>query len=291
LHDIMIETPTTTWDDVGGLPRIRDRMRDSVVLPLKSPEAVAKMGVKPPSGFLLFGPPGAGKTLVCKATASEAGATLLATTVSELLTQEGGEVARIKRLFARARQATPAVVVIDEIDRLGFPQGDMTDPGAPRRALNTLLAELDAMCETPGLAVIGLTSRPTLLDTALLRSGRLEELIYVPPPDREGRREILTVLTRNMPLAADVNLDALADDTDRYTGADLCELVRRAGLLAARNPDQKEVPAACLTKARDEIGPSVTSEMERAYETVAATLKQEPPRRQGIGFALPGQTG
>jgi transitional endoplasmic reticulum ATPase len=287
LHEILVQSPKVTWDDVGGLETVRERLVDGVVLPLRSPDAVARLGVKPARGFLLFGPPGNGKTLLAKAAAHDGEAAFIATAASELLWKGAGD--QVARLFARARQVAPAVVFIDELDRLA-PYAGGDDVATTQRVLNALLSELDGLADTPGVVVIGATSRPSLIDTAMLRAGRFDEVVYVPAPDQAARRRILAVATRPMPLAEDVNLDDLAARTEGYVGADLCDLVRRAGLLALhKSADARRVDADCFEQALKETRPSCTPEMARAYEDIAATLKQEPPRRPGIGFALPGR--
>src|SRR5690606_21143771 len=245
------------------------------------------LGIRPAKGFLLFGPPGTGKTLLAKAVAREAEANFVATRSSDLLSKWYGESEQqVTRLFQRARQVAPTVVFIDEIDSLA-PQrgGGLGEPAVTERVVNTILSEMDGLEELQGVVVIGATNRPNLVDPALLRPGRFDELIYVGVPDRDGRRHILGIHAKDMPLADDVDLDSLADRTERYTGADLEDVVRRAGLIALRQSLTSDtVTAAHFDEAMKETRASVTAEMEIEYQEMLSSLKQEGPRRQPIGF-------
>jgi transitional endoplasmic reticulum ATPase len=292
LREIMIQVPDVTWEDVGGLDEVRMRLREGVELPLKNPDAFRRLGIRPAKGFLLFGPPGTGKTLMAKAVAREAEANFVATKSSDLLSKWYGESEQqVARLFARARQVAPTVIFIDEIDSLVPARGGgIGEPAVTERVVNTILAEMDGLEELQGVVVIGATNRPNLIDPALLRPGRFDELVYVPVPDQRARRHILAIQTRSMPLADDVNLDSLAERTARYTGADLGDLVRRAGLLALRDSlSADKVTAAHFERAMKDARPSVTPEMEQEYEQMLRTLKQQEPR-QRIGFRIGDQS-
>ncbi len=290
LREIMIQAPDVGWDDVGGLEDAKRALREGVELPLKHPDAFRRLGIRPAKGFLLFGPPGSGKTLLAKAVAREAEANFIATKSSDLLSKWYGESERqISRLFQRARQVAPAVIFIDEIDSLA-PQrgGGLGEPAVTERVVNTMLAELDGLEELQGTVVIGATNRPTLIDPALMRPGRFDELVYVSIPEREGRLHILRIHTTKMPLADDVDLDVLAERTRGYTGADLEDLVRRAGLQALREDlEAGSVSMRFFEKALAETRASVTPEMEREYQSLAEELKRENPRgRHRIGFDI-----
>jgi transitional endoplasmic reticulum ATPase len=289
LREIMIQVPNVTWDDVGGLVQVRERLAEGIELPLKHPEAFERIGIRPAKGFLLFGPPGTGKTLMAKAVAREADANFIATKSSDLLSKWYGESEQqVSRLFARARQVAPTVIFIDEIDSLApMRGGGHAEPAVTERVVNTMLSEMDGLEDLQGVVVIGATNRPTLLDPALLRPGRFDELVYVPVPDRDGRLQILRIATKAMPLADDVNLETIADRAQGYTGADLSDVVRRAGLLALRQSIAVgTVTAAHFEEALKETRASVTPEMEREYEEMVRSLKQEAPLRQPIGFHL-----
>jgi transitional endoplasmic reticulum ATPase len=292
MREVMVQAPNVGWDDIGGVDEARERLREGVELPLKHPDSFRRLGIRPAKGFLLYGPPGTGKTLLAKATAREAEANFIATKSSDLLSKWYGESEQqIARLFARARQVAPTVIFIDELDSLVPARGgSMGEPQVTERVVNTILAEMDGLEELQSVVVIGATNRPNLIDPALLRPGRFDELIYVPVPDAAGRRRILGIHTKGMPLAEDVDLDSLAARSDRFTGADLEDLVRRAGLAALRaSIEAKEVAMAQFEHALAETRASVTPEMEREYEQIQESLKQEARSAgTGIGFIAPG---
>jgi transitional endoplasmic reticulum ATPase len=291
MREVMVQAPNVGWDDIGGVDAARERLREGVELPLKHPEAFKRMGIRPAKGFLLYGPPGTGKTLLAKATAREAEANFIATKSSDLLSKWYGESEQqIARLFARARQVAPTVIFIDELDSLVPARGGgLGEPQVTERVVNTILAEMDGLEELGSVVVIGATNRPNLVDPALLRPGRFDELIYVAVPDEEGRRHIIGIHTAKMPLAGDVDIDSLARRTQRFTGADLEDLVRRAGLFALRNSmEASEVTMADFEKALEETRASVTEEVEREYEQMQSRLKQDAMSTGGIGFVSPG---
>src|SRR5687767_2559135 len=292
MREVMVEAPTVGWDDIGGLDEARDRLREGVELPLKHPQAFKRLGIRPARGFLLYGPPGTGKTLLAKAAARESEANFIATKSSDLLSKWYGESEQqIARLFARARQVAPTVLFFDEIDSLVPARGGgFGEPQVTERVVNTILAEMDGLEELHNVVLIGATNRPNLIDPALLRPGRFDELIYVGTPDTAGRRRILAIHTKGMPLAKDVDLEALARRTERFTGADLEDLVRRAGLTALR----REMAAAAVSMADFEAAltetrASVTPQMLEEYSRIQDTLKSDAVRPNGgIGFVQPG---
>ncbi len=292
LREIMIQVPDVGWDDIGGLEEAKQLLREGVELPLKHPEAFRRIGIRPAKGFLLFGPPGTGKTLLAKAVARESEANFIATKSSDLLSKWYGESEQqVARLFQRARQVAPTVIFIDELDSLA-PQrgGGIGEPAVTERVVNTILAEMDGLEVLEGVVVIGATNRPTLIDPALLRPGRFDELVYVPVPDRDGRLHILRIHTAEMPLAPDVDLESIADRTEGYTGADLEDLVRRAGLEALRaDLEAQQVSRVCFERALEATRASVTPEMEREYEQMLEELKRESPTGRRIGFAVEGE--
>jgi transitional endoplasmic reticulum ATPase len=292
MREVMVEAPQTGWDDIGGLDQARDRLREGVELPLKHPEAFRRLGIRPAKGFLLYGPPGTGKTLLAKAAARESEANFIATKSSDLLSKWYGESEQqIARLFNRARQVAPTIIFIDELDSLVPARGGgLGEPQVTERVVNTILAEMDGLEELQNVVVIGATNRPNLVDPALLRPGRFDELVYVGTPDTAGRRRILAIHTKHMPLDRDVDLESLARRTDRFTGADLEDLVRRAGLTALRRGlDTGKVTMADFEAALSETRASVTPEMLEEYERIQETLKSDAVRPLGgIGFVLPG---
>jgi transitional endoplasmic reticulum ATPase len=293
MREVMVQAPQVRWEDVGGLDQAQERLKEGVELPLKDPDAFRRLGIRPAKGFLLYGPPGTGKTLLAKAVAREAEANFIATKSSDLLSKWYGESEQqIARLFARARQVAPTVIFIDELDSLVPARGGgLGEPQVTERVVNTILAEMDGLEELQSVVVIGATNRPNLIDPALLRPGRFDELIYVPVPDEAGRRHILGIHTKGMPLADDVDLDRLATETERFTGADLEDLVRRAGLMALRaRIEATTVTMAEFERALTETRASVTPEMEADYEQIQASLKQDAMSAGpvGIGFISPG---
>jgi transitional endoplasmic reticulum ATPase len=292
MREVMVEAPTIGWDDIGGLDEARDRLKEGVELPLKHPEAFRRLGIRPAKGFLLYGPPGTGKTLLAKAAARESEANFISAKSSDLLSKWYGESEQqIARLFNRARQVAPTIIFIDEIDSLVPARGGgLGEPQVTERVVNTILSEMDGLEELQNVVVIGATNRPTLVDPALLRPGRFDDLIYVGPPDTAGRRRILAIHTKEMPLDADVDLESLARRTERFTGADLEDLVRRAGLTALRRGlDSGNVTMADFEAALKETRASVTPEMLEEYDRIRETLKSDAVRPMGgIGFVLPG---
>nr|WP_294848692.1 CDC48 family AAA ATPase [uncultured Sphingomonas sp.] len=292
MREVMVEVPNLSWDDIGGLDEARDKLREGVELPLKHPDAFKRLGIRPAKGFLLYGPPGTGKTLLAKAAAKESEANFIATKSSDLLSKWYGESEQqIARLFARARQVAPTVIFIDELDSLVPARGGgLGEPQVTERVVNTILAEMDGLEELNNVVLIGATNRPNLIDPALLRPGRFDELVYVGPPDTAGRRRILAIHTKKMPLATDVDLESLAQRTERFTGADLEDLVRRAGLTALRRDlEGGKVTMADFEKALSETRASVTEDMLSDYAKIQDTLKADAVRPVGgIGFVLPG---
>ncbi|MFW2831297.1 CDC48 family AAA ATPase [Sphingomonas sp. ID0503] len=294
MREVMVQAPNVGWGDVGGLDEAQQKLKEGVELPLRNPDAFRRLGIRPAKGFLLYGPPGTGKTLLAKAVAREAEANFIATKSSDLLSKWYGESEQqIARLFARARQVAPTVIFIDELDSLVPARGGgMGEPQVTERVVNTILAEMDGLEELQSVVVIGATNRPNLIDPALLRPGRFDELIYVTVPDRKGRRRILDIHTARMPLASDVDLDALASRTERFTGADLEDLVRRAGLFALRSSlDVREVGQDHFESALEETRASVTADMEQEYQQMEARLMQDARSINPIGFVAPAMGG
>jgi transitional endoplasmic reticulum ATPase len=292
MREVMVQTPNIRWEDVGGLDEAQAKLKEGIELPLKNPDAFRRLGIRPAKGFLLYGPPGTGKTLLAKAVARESEANFIATKSSDLLSKWYGESEQqIARLFARARQVAPTVIFIDEIDSLAPARGrGAGEPQATERVVNTLLAEMDGLEELQSVVVIGATNRPTLMDPALLRPGRFDELVYVTVPDPSGRRRILGIHTAKMPLGKDVDLDEIAERTMRYTGADLEDLVRRAALFALREggSETSEVRMSHFAQALNAGRATVTEEMEEEYRAMESRLKAEAMIPQGMGFVSPG---
>ncbi len=292
MREVMVQTPTVGWDDIGGVDESVAKLREGIELPLKNEEAFRRLGIRPAKGFLLYGPPGTGKTLLAKAVAKEAEANFISMKSSDLLSKWYGESEQqIARMFARARSVAPCVIFIDEIDSLVPARGSgQGEPQVTGRVVNTILAEMDGLEELQSVVVIGATNRPNLVDPALLRPGRFDELVYVGTPDLAGREHILKIHARNMPLAADVALADVASKTERFTGADLEDIVRRAGLNALRRAggDVKEVTAADFAEAVADSRATVTEKMEEEYKKMQGELKKRAAEVNPIGFVYDG---
>ena len=276
LREIQVEVPEVRWEDIGGLSQIKQEIREAVEWPLKYPHAFERLGIKPPRGILLFGPPGTGKTLLAKAAATESGANFIAVRGPEILSKWVGESEKaIREIFRKARQYAPTIVFFDEIDAIAVTRGSEVGTKVTERILSQLLTEIDSITELSNVVVIAATNRPDIIDPALLRPGRLEKLIYVPPPDLEGRLEILRIHTRDMPLAEDVDLLKIATKTEGYTGADLAALVREAAMLALREDlNVKEVRMEHFEEALKKVKPSVSEEMVKYYQRWVETYRQ-----------------
>jgi transitional endoplasmic reticulum ATPase len=293
MREVMVQVPNIGWADIGGLDQAQLKLKEGIELPLKNPDAFHRIGIRPAKGFLLYGPPGTGKTLLAKAVAKESEANFISIKSSDLLSKWYGESEQqISRLFARARQVAPCVIFIDEIDSL-VPSRSSQGLGEPQvtgRVVNTILAEMDGMEELQSVVLIGATNRPALVDPALLRPGRLDELIYVGTPDAAGREHILKIHTARMPLADDVNLQEVAAATERFTGADLEDVVRRAGLIAIRKRGAavQSVLAEDFADALADSRATVTPEMEAEYEKMKGELKKRAMEVAPIGFIVPG---
>jgi transitional endoplasmic reticulum ATPase len=276
LREVEIETPNVAWDDIGGLEDVKQKLVESIEWPIRYAERFEKLGIKPPKGVLLYGPPGCGKTLLAKAVATESEANFITIKGPEIYSKWVGESERaIREVFRKARQAAPCVIFLDEIETL-IPRRDMLDDssGVAHRVTSTLLAEMDGIEELRDVIVIGATNRPDLMDPSALRPGRFDRLIYVPPPDERGRYQILKIYTRKMPLAEDVDLAKLAAMTEGYSGADLESLCREAGLAALRrSPDAELVTWADFQEALKLVKPSINPQMLKEYEKISEVLR------------------
>ncbi len=281
LREVLIEVPEVRWDDIGGLENVKQELREMVEWPLKYPKMFEELGIEPPKGILLFGPPGTGKTLLAKAVATESGANFIAVRGPEILSKWVGESEKaIREIFKKAKMAAPCVIFFDEIDAIAPMRGYRHDSGVTDRIVNQLLAEMDGIERLRNVVVIAATNRPDILDPALLRPGRFDRLIYVPPPDEKARLEIFKVHTRKMPLADDVNLEELARRTEYYTGADIAAVCREAAMMALRESIKegltkpKKVSMRHFEEALKRVPPSLSPEDIRMYEEIARKLKR-----------------
>jgi transitional endoplasmic reticulum ATPase len=266
-----VDIAPVTLDDVGDMAEVKEVLTESVLWPLTYPDTFARLGIQPPRGVLLYGPPGCGKTFLVKAIAGTGRANVLSVKGAELLSKWVGESERaVRELFRRAREAAPTLVFLDEVDALVPVRGQASDGGTTDRVVASLLTELDGVEALRNVVVIGATNRPDLVDPALLRPGRLDRLVYVPPPDADARAEILRAAARTVPLAADVDLAALASTLDRFSAADCSALVREAALAAMRESlAAATVTAAHVSTARARVRPSLQPEQVEWLATYA----------------------
>ncbi len=248
-----------TLDDVGDMAEAKQALTEAVLWPLQHPDTFSRLGVDPPRGVLLYGPPGCGKTFVVRALASTGQLSVLAVKGSELMDKwVGSSEKAVRELFRRARDSAPALIFLDEVDALAPRRGQSFDSGVTDRVVAALLTELDGVNPLRDVVVLGATNRPDLIDNALLRPGRLERLVFVEPPDADARREILRNAARSIPLSADVNLDEVAAGLDGYSAADCVALLREAALTAMRRSiDAADVTASDLAAARTAVRPSL----------------------------------
>jgi len=291
LREVLIEVPEVHWEDIGGLEKVKQKLREAVELPFRKPEIFESAGIRPIKGILLFGPPGTGKTLLAKAAATESEANFIAVRGPELLSKWVGESERgIREIFRKARQSAPCIVFFDEIDAIAPVRGSrLGDSGVTERMVNQLLTEMDGIQSLKNVVVIGATNRLDIIDPALLRPGRFDQVIYIPPPDVETRYQIFQIHTRKMPLAPEVDLKEFATRTEGYTGADIEALCREAAMNAIRegmNPII--VTKKHFEEALKEVGPSLTLDDIKYYEEMAKGFRRGVQRKaeKPIGIYL-----
>jgi len=281
MREVLVEIPKVRWEDIGGLENAKQELREAIEWPLKYPEVFKTTNIKPPKGILLYGPPGTGKTLLAKAVANESNANFISVKGPELLSKWVGESEKhVRDMFKKARQVAPAIIFFDEIDSLAPRRGGIGDSHVTERVVSQLLTELDGLEELREVVVIAATNRPDLIDPALLRPGRIERHIYIPPPDKEARKEIFRIHLKNKPLAEDVKLEELAEKTEGYSGADIEAVCREAGMLAIREAlksgvsreEAKEIAKKIkitrrhFEEALKKVKPSLTQEDLKRYE-------------------------
>ncbi len=256
LREVYVERPNVHWDDIGGLDNAKRELREAVELPLEKPELFEKMGIRPVKGILLYGPPGTGKTLLAKAAATESNANFIAVNGPAVLSKWVGESEKmVRELFRKARQAAPCILFIDELDAIASKRGEGELSRVTERIVDTLLTEMDGLVSLKNVVVIGATNRPDMIDPALLRAGRFDKQIEIPAPDEKARLEIFKIHTRKMPLHH-VDLKELAKQTEGFTGADIENLCREAGMMAIREGKEK-VTMDHFRKALEVIKPSL----------------------------------
>jgi transitional endoplasmic reticulum ATPase len=277
MREVYIEVPTVHWDDIGGLEVVKQELKEAVEWPIKSPEIFERLGIKPPKGILLYGPPGCGKTLLARAVATESEANFITIKGPEVFSKWVGESEKaIREVFRKARMAAPSVIFFDELDSLVPRRGlGFGDSGVSERVISQLLTEMDGIVALEDIVVIAATNRPDIVDPAVLRPGRFDRLIYVPEPDEKSRLQIFKIYTKNMPLAKDVGLSQLVAIAKNYSGADIEALCREAGMHALRKDvNAKEVTMIDFQEAIKSVGPSITPDMEKWYKSFIVQVRQ-----------------
>jgi len=276
LREVILEIPNIKWEDVGDLQTVKQELKEAVEWPLKYPEVFKRLGIRPPRGILLYGPPGTGKTLLAKAVATESEANFISVKGPEVLSKWVGESEKaVREIFRKARETAPCIIFFDELDAIAPRRGLHADAGVTDRIVNQLLTEMDGIQTLKGVVVIGASNRPDILDPALLRPGRFDRVIYVPPPDVDGRYQIFQIHTREMPLSDDVDLSKLAAMTEGYTGADIEAVCREAAIIAMReNINIEKVSMRHFIMALEKIKPSITPEQKREYERILTEFKK-----------------
>merc|ERR1712159_691786 len=265
LRETVVEVPNIKWDDIGGLEDVKRNLQEMILYPIDHPDKFEKFGMNPSRGVLFYGPPGCGKTLLAKAVANECQSNFISVKGPELLTMYFGESeANVRDTFAKARAAAPCVLFFDELDSIaqqrGNSQGDAG--GAGDRVMNQLLTEMDGVGQKKNVFIIGATNRPDIIDPALMRPGRLDQLIYIPMPDYESRLSVLKAVLRKTPMSKDVDIAYVAAQTEKFTGADLTEICQRAAKLGIREAIQRDMEREMIRKEAEANGQVTEDDFE-----------------------------
>jgi transitional endoplasmic reticulum ATPase len=277
MREVYIEVPSVQWADVGGLTDVKQELQEAVEWPLKKPAAFTRVGIRPPKGILLFGPPGCGKTMLARAAATESEANFISIKGPEIFSKWVGESEKaIREVFRKGRSAAPSIIFFDELDSVASRRGmGSDDSGASEHVISQLLTEMDGIEALVNVVVIGASNRPDMIDPAILRPGRFDRLIFVPAPDYATRLQILKIHTRNMPLAEGVDVEEITRQTSGYSGADLEAVCREAGLVSLRRDiESNSVTMEDFRDALDRVKPSMTSEIENWYKGFTKRFKK-----------------
>ncbi|MGI0008368.1 MAG: AAA family ATPase, partial [Nitrosopumilaceae archaeon] len=275
MREFYVESPKVWWKDVGGLDDAKRTLRDNLITAIKEPGKFQKMGIRPPKGALLYGPPGCGKTLLARALATESGANMIFVRGPEVLSKWVGESEKaVREIFRKAKASSPCIVIFDELDSFARTKSG-EEGGVGERLLSQLLTEMEDGGASR-VIVIGISNRPDLIETSLLRPGRLDLILYIQPPDEKGRLEIIKILTRQMPLSNDVDLKEIAVATKSYSGADLVAICRESAVHAMQNESVK-IGSADFAAALKLVKPSITKIVDEWYGTI----------KENISYAIP----
>ena len=290
LREIYVEIPEVTWDEVGGLEEVKDRLKESVEWPLTKPELFEHFGIKPPRGIVLFGAPGTGKTLLAKAIANEAQANFISIKGPEMISKWVGESERgIREIFKKAKQSAPAIIFLDEFESIASMRSSSATEGSDvgNRVVNQLLASMDGVESLDGVIIVAATNRPEMIDPALLRSGRFERVLHVPPPDEAAREVIFNIHSEGMPLSK-FSLKDIIGGLDGFTGADIEAVCREAALICMR-ANKKKVTKTHFEEAIKRVRPTVNAEMLAYYqkmETLLTSGLSNIKRSRDTGFGM-----
>lgn len=289
MREVLVEIPKVTWEDVGGLEGVKETLNEAIELPLEDPDAFSRLGIRPPTGVLLFGAPGTGKTLIARAVANESKANFISIKGPEIMSKWVGESEKaIRIIFKKAKQVAPSIVFLDEIDAIAPRRGGHSDSGATERVVNQLLTSMDGLDPLSGVFVIAATNRPDILDRALLRPGRFDKLLLTPLPDEVTRLKILEVHAGDMPLKG-VDLRDLASRLEGYVGADIESLCREAALISLREDRAaKIVTAEHFEEAMKLVRASTDKETAKIYEALVQEMTTAMSKRakddNGLGY-------
>ena len=286
MREVLVEVPEVTWEEVGGLEDIKDRLKEAVEWPLNYPESYENLGIRPPSGLLLYGPPGCGKTMLAKAVANKSDSNFISVKGPELLSKWVGESEkRVREIFKKAKQVAPTVIFFDELDALASKRGSSQGENVSERVVSQILTEMSGLEELNDVMVIGATNRPDMIDSALLRPGRFDNQLLVPSPDKEARLEIFNIHTEDTPLSDDIDLEELADRTKGYSGADIAAICREAALNALREDrDSDEVEKRHFDEALGDSAKSITNDMKEYYEDFEASRQRIGEEEEEIDY-------
>ena len=276
MREFYVERPKVWWKDVGGLNYAKKILQDNLIRAIKNPDKFVKMGVKPPKGALFYGPPGCGKTLLARSFAAESGANMILVRGPEILSKWVGESEKaIREIFRKAKASAPCIIIFDELDSLAKIKTS-EESKIRETVISQLLTEMED-ATTSRLVIIGITNRPDMIDNAILRSGRLEIILYIQAPDEKGRLEIIKILTSKMRLTGDVNLNEIALSTKNYTGADLAALCREAAVNAMDNNSEK-ISSKNFAIGLKKVRPSITKEVDHWYDTIKEEVSNVLPK-------------
>jgi transitional endoplasmic reticulum ATPase len=286
MREVLVEIPRVTWDDVGGLDDVKRQLKEMVELPMERPESFKRLGIKPAKGIMLYGPPGTGKTLMAKALANESNANFISIKGPEIMSKWVGESEKaVRRVFKKAKQVSPAIVFLDEVDSIAPRRGSDGDSNVTERVVNQLLTSLDGLEGLDKVTVMAATNRPDIVDPALLRPGRFDLLVLVPIPDAVSRKSILEIHTRDMPLADDVDLESIVKRTEGFVGADLESLCRESGLNVLReNEEATKIEMRHFEAALEKAYPSVDKDVIRHYDEMSKRLEKVQLDFEGLGL-------